>query len=87
MLQYKVYLTPTLLRFCHGQYEEGNHVLRMNPELQFHFMRVNFASESQEVGFYSSYTESLLDYNKRVLVEGIKLGNRRLTYLGQSNSQ
>ena len=73
-----------------ASYEEGNHMLRLYEERQFHFLRVNFCADDKETVFFNIKTKPLLEYYHRVLsgtYEGIKLGNRRLNFFGYSNSQ
>ena len=73
-----------------ASYEEGNHMLRLYEDSQFHFLRVNFCSDDKETVFFGIKTRPLLEYYHRVLsgtYEGIKLGNRRLNFFGYSNSQ
>lgn len=89
MILYKAHLTPTLLLFSPGHQEESNHMLRMHPEYQFNFLRVSFTATSQNMGWFNNEPagSSLIKYYKKVLSEGIKLGNRRLKFMGQSGSQ
>lgn len=51
--QFKVLVTPTMLVFEQAMYEEGNHMLRLHKDFQFHFLRVNFISNTKQTIFFN----------------------------------
>ena len=85
---YKVRVTPTMFVFEQATYEEGNHMLRTHKDTHFHFIRVVICNEDFEEIYFHKHTKFLLKYYSNVISDqgGIKLGNRRLTFMGYSNS-
>jgi hypothetical protein len=53
--QRKVVVTPTMTLFRSPVYEESNSILRKYVKEIDHFLRVNFADENGERGFYVLY--------------------------------
>lgn len=86
---YKVLVTPTLQYFEPAVYEEGNLMLREHADTLFHSMRVAVMDENLETPFLREEDMKWLDCVINLISEngGIKLGNRRLNFMGYSNSQ
>ena len=75
--------------FESATYEEGNHMLRMYKESHFHYIRVAICNEDFDEFFFHKNTQPLIEYIGNLISDngGIKLGNRRLNFIGYSNSQ
>ena len=90
MAIYRVIVTPTMHIFEPADYEEGNHLLRLFKDRQFHFLRVNFCSNAMDTIFFSERTRPLIEYYYRIIADGaksgIRLGKLHLNFLGYSNA-
>lgn len=87
--QRRVLVTPTLYHFTVARVEEGNKVLRQYREHLSQFIRLSFATEELDKGFYFlSSSRYLLGYIHSVLKNGFYAGrNLKSKFLSYSNSQ
>ncbi|KAK7041563.1 hypothetical protein VNI00_009150 [Paramarasmius palmivorus] len=86
---YHVTFTPTR-RFLEGPYPtQSNRVIRLYPDFQDRFMRVDFCEEDSTQYGDKREIESipfLQSHVGHILREGFRLGNRDFEFLGYSNS-
>ena len=87
MRQYRVCVSPTLMRYSRGSLEETNRVIRQFKSTLPAFIRLNFVNEYSDKGFYfGESSHYLLGYIHKVMQNGINLGNRHFNFLVYSNS-
>ena len=51
--QYRICVTPSLIRYTHGQEEESNRVIREFRKNLHSFVRLNFVDDRNSKGYYS----------------------------------
>lgn len=86
--QYRICVTPSLIRYARGQEEESNRVIREFKTNLHSFVRLNFMNDSKEKGYYfAESSESILGYIHKVMQHGITLGDVPYQFLSYSNSQ
>lgn len=86
--QYRVNISPTLLKVCPGREEETNRVIRRFQHSLQSFVRMNFVTETDGKGFYFGEGSGfLLGYIHKTMHCGFYLGNRLFRFLQYSNSQ
>ena len=92
LLQRRVFVTPTLIRYTIAVEEESNRVLRKFSANLPYFIRLTFVTEEICQGYYhSSKPEKnnfILGYIYHIVKDGFKLGgNCEMKFLAYSNSQ
>ena len=86
--QYRICVTPSLVRYTRGQEEESNRVIRQFKTNLHSFIRLNFMDDKNGKGYYSADgAQSILGYLHKILQHGVWLGNAEYRFLSYSNSQ
>lgn len=80
--QYRVNVSPTLIKVSPGREEETNRVIRRFSHNLQSFVRLNFITERDGKGFYFGESSGfLLGYIHKIMHSGFYLGNRCFKFL------
>ena len=75
MIQHRVIVTPTLIKFTVGEEEETNRVVRNFKEQLPNFVRLCFLTDTNEKGYYcGGFVDSLLGYIHSIISHGFTVG-------------
>ncbi|MCJ1309503.1 hypothetical protein MMC25_003163 [Agyrium rufum] len=83
-------VTPTRLYFNSPTVETSNRIIRQFSQYADRFLRVRFVEEKSQGKLFASYTSSMdrvFDKIRRVMKNGILLGDRHYEFLAFGNSQ